>query len=129
MRNIGWLLPLLVLAGIAYLNIVEFKHGSIAFGRNENAFSRPRGWPCRAVAAANDEGGSLVEASVVQGDTRVNRDVFDGPYPHLAWNPFFLVLDLFVACTLLGIASLLALKINRSYARVQMQTERSGLKH
>jgi hypothetical protein len=54
------------------------------------------------VAFANDEGAILVRASVVQGATRISLGVFDGPYPHLAWNLIFVVMDLLVAALLVA---------------------------
>lgn len=94
-------LPLLVLAMTIGVNLDPHDRGSTAFGEADG-FTRPRGWPFRAVAAANDQGARLIDASVVQGDTRVSRDALAGPYPHLAWNPFFLVMDLLVAAVLVA---------------------------
>ena len=120
MRKIGWVLPLLTFATIVWLNAIESRLGGIAgiaFCGGENAFSQFRGWPFRAFAKANEEGARLIEASVVQGDTRLNREVFDGAFPHLAWNPFCVEMNLLIACLLLGISFLLAIVINRSYDR------------
>lgn len=100
-------LPLLVLAMISGVNVLPFDRGSIAFGSGEG-FTSSRGWPFSAVAAANDRGANFVNTSVVQGDTRVSRNALAGPYPHLAWNPFFLFVDLIMAAVLVGVTYILA---------------------
>ena len=106
-------LPLLVLAMIMGVNLVPFNRGSIAFDKGQG-FSCPRGWPFSAFAGATDEGASLVDASVVQGDTRVSRNALPGPYPHLAWNPLFFALNLIVAAVLMAAAYLLAARLGKA---------------
>ena len=91
------IVPLVVLAFVVCINGLERKNRNFWFTDNEEGFSSPRGWPFVAIALANDEGAFQVDASIVLGGTLVIRDVFHGSHPHLAWNWFFLFLDLFVS--------------------------------
>ena len=113
------LLPYLVLTTLLVLNLVEWPHGSIAFENFQGEpFSRPRGFPFSFVAGANDEGATLVDACVVKGGTRINRNTSAGPYPHLAWNPGFLYANLVVAAVLFGIALWVSFKMRPTAQQV-----------
>ena len=110
---IRWL-PLLLLAVLLILNLIPWQRDSSAFG-HPGPFSRPLGWPFPAIACASDEGVMLIDASVVQGDTRIIvPDLFEKPFPHLAWNTTFLFLNLLFAallvCPVWGVLSLLFLR-------------------
>ena len=111
-----WVLPLLTLVTVAWLNAVEHTTGedSISFSSGvESPFSHVRGWPFRALARADEEGARLVDCSVVQGDTRLRRDVYVGAYPHLAWNTFFVIANLAVASSLLCVSVLVVIAFRR----------------
>lgn len=117
------LAPVLVLLCLVCLNLMKGDPGRMWFSAGETVFAEPRGWPLAAVALANDEGATEVDASIVQGSTRVMRDVFDGPYPHLAWNTFCLVADLTVALVLVLGAWLLSRKIVASCSKGRVLAE------
>lgn len=116
MRKMVWVLPLLTLVAVAWLNVLECSTGedSMAFRSGvERAFSHVRGWPFGAFARADEEGARLIQCSVVQGDTRLRRDVYVGAYPHLAWCTFSVVANLVVASFLLCVSVLLAVALRR----------------
>ena len=118
-RVIGWVLPLLTLVTVIWLNVVEHPtgEGSIAFNSGvKGAFSHVRGWPFRAFARANEDAAGLVRASVVQGNTHIRRDVYVGAYPHLARNTFLAIANLTIAGSLLCIAVLIAIAFQRIYS-------------
>jgi len=91
---------LAVLAILVVVNAVPGEQRRIWFGAIETAFDEPRGWPFVAVARANEDGATEVRASIVCGDVRLKRDVFDGDYPHFAWDPYAVALNLVVATLL-----------------------------
>ncbi len=108
LRSAGRYAPFLVLAVLVGLNCFQHSPGPVFHGASPTAFTAARGWPVAAVAQANDEGVGEIDASIVQGDTHYLRDVFEGAYPHLAWNWVFLAFDLALACSLLAIVWVLA---------------------
>ena len=98
------LAPLVLALCLVILNVRSRPAGSPAWGGiSKTAFTDVRGWPFPAAARANDQGALEVDASIVQGDTRVRRWVFSGQYPHLAWNRTYLIGDLLVAVLLVAV--------------------------
>lgn len=98
------LAPLVLTLCLVILNARSWQGTSRVWGGvSTTAFTDVRGWPFPAAALANDEGAFEVDASIVQGDTRVKRRVFSGLYPHLAWNPTYLIGDILVAVLLVAV--------------------------
>lgn len=80
------LAPVGVALALAGANLIERTPGSLWSSMTESGFASPRGWPLIAVARANEAGAFEIHASVTHGGTHVARNVFDGPYSHLAWS-------------------------------------------